>query len=106
MADFDLTQIDTDLASICSVSYAGEAFLYSGGATTLYGVFDAQQTSELTFELDGRHDDRTIALHFNRTAVTPVEDVTIYRFFDATTYRIINADQDIQGWTCQLKKPY
>jgi hypothetical protein len=79
--------------------------LYAGGATTLYGVF-AVQESELTFELDGRHDDRKTTVHFNRTAVTPVEDVTIYRFFDATTYRIINADQDIQGWVCQLKKPY
>lgn len=105
MADFDLTQINTDLGNICSPTYGGEAVLYAGGAATIYGVF-APQDSNLTFELDGRHDDRTTIVHFNRSAVTPVEDATIYRFFDSTTYRIINADQDIQGWICQLKKPY
>jgi hypothetical protein len=105
MADFDLAQLNTDWGAVCSVTYAGEAFLYAGGATTIYGVF-TEQDADLTFELSGRDNDKRVGLHFNRGALTPAVDVTIYRFFDSTTYRIIKADPDLAGWICQLKMPY
>ena len=105
MADFDLTQLDTDLGAVCSPTYGGEACFYNGSSTTIYGVFTPED-AVLSFELDGRHDDRKIIVHFNASAVTPVEDANIYRPFDSTTYRITNSDRDLAGWICQLKKPY
>lgn len=102
MGDFDSDQLETDLSSICSVTYGGEAFRAGGGAVTYYGVF-AQTRSVYEFLPTGHAADDSLTLVFNRGALTPAVNMTIYRAFDGQTRRIVNARPDLQAWECDLE---
>lgn len=102
MADFDLTQLETDLSGICSPTYGGEAFTYAGGSTTFYGVFN-QTRSVYDFMPTGHAADDSLTLVFNRGALTPSVNATVFRAFDGVTRRIINARPDLQAWECDLE---
>ena len=102
MADFDSAQLETDLSSICSLTYGGESFRYAGGATTYSGVF-AQNQSVYDFMPTGHAADDSVRLVFSRGVLTPSVNVTVYRVGTDRTYRITQARPDIQAWECDLQ---
>jgi hypothetical protein len=102
MSDFGITQLETDMAAICSLTYSGEAFVTGG--VTYAGVF-GQTDQQYGFELSGNRTDATINLTFSRGVYTPTINALLYRPFDSTTYRITDFKPDLQAYDCTLNKP-
>lgn len=107
MADFDTTLVNADLAAICSVTYGGPqgAFYYGGNTSvTYYGVFN-QTNAQVVMVPNGFEDDTELVLMFPRTTLTPSVNITVYRIFDSTPYRILTAKPDEMGWECFIARP-
>jgi hypothetical protein len=102
MADFDPTQLNTDLAAICATTMGGENFVVGG--VTYSGVFN-QTDQQFSFELVGNRTDASMLLLVNRAAYTPTINALVYRPFDSVTYRVTQFKPDLQAFEITLSKP-
>lgn len=101
-ADWDLTQLQTDMGNIIGNSRGGEAFLAS--AVTYYGVFN-QTDAVYAFRPTGHADEVSMVLVVDRTqGYTPAVNASIHRVFDSTTYRITDIRPDQAAFECDLRK--
>jgi len=99
MADFDPTQLNTDLAAICATTMGGESFVTGG--VTYSGIF-SQNDQTFEFQLVGNNPGTKMTLVVNRGAYTPTINAVLYRSFDAVTYRITDFKPDLQAFEITL----